>query len=187
VPDPTSDVPVFVDSVIGLPEFPFVRVNYLAIERDEPDPRWRLGVGGQLLPMLLLNIEAIVMQPPGATAFARFDLIESTFAAIESDAGFTIQPSDVWFPSFLFRRNSIDAGDVYRVGIELFTDAFRYRNGAIDRATFLGTAERLGETLTFSAEETSAFRSCHTAMLEGAAAQFPNDQTLALPPREAQQ
>jgi len=184
MPVPQTDVPVFVDSDVSFPGFSFVRLNYLSIERDEPDPRWAIGTGGQLVPILLLNLAGIITQPFGAQEFTRFDLVEQLFETIEATDGSTIQASDVWFPSFLFRGRSITPGDVYRAGLDLFTTAFRYRNGAIQQGDFLGAAERLGETFRYSAEETTAFRSWHAAMLEGAGAQFPKDGSLVLRPRE---
>jgi hypothetical protein len=184
MPDPQTDVPVFVDSAVAFPGFSFVRLNYLSIERDEPDPRWAIETGGQLVPILLLNLAGIVTQPFGAPEFTRFDLIEQLFATIESTEGSTIQVSDVWFPPFLFRGRPIEAGDVYRAGLGLFTDAFRYRNGAIEQRAFLRAAEELGETFRYSPEETTAFRSWHEATLERGAAQFPKDASLALRPRE---
>ena len=116
MPDSQTDVPVFVDSGVAFPGFSFVRLNYLSIERDEPDPRWAIGTGGQLVPILLLNLAGIVTQPFGAPEFTRFDLIEQLFATIESTEGSTIQVSDVWFPSFLFRGRSIDDGSPIECG-----------------------------------------------------------------------
>ena len=54
-PPRADDVPVFVDAVIDVPEFPFVRCNYLSIEHDLPDPSWALGLEGRQLPLLLLG------------------------------------------------------------------------------------------------------------------------------------
>jgi hypothetical protein len=177
-----NDVPVFVDSVIALPEFPFVRCNYLSLERDAPDPGWALSVSGQLMPFLLLQLAGVVTQPFGEDRFSRVPLIEQLYAVTEAGDGLSLQVSDVWLPRFLFQSGDPVSGAVYRAGAALFRAAFLYREGFMDRTTFVRAAE--GQALEYSASETVAFQQWHTIVMNAAGEQSPKNADLRLRRRE---
>src|SRR5437763_675775 len=125
------DVPILIETP-SRKAFPMVRCHYLSVECDDPRSGWRLELQGMATPFLMLNLVGIVQQPFGATRFNNYSLIDGFFQVIEDQADLTINFEDLWLPEFLFLPK-VAVGDVYRVGIRLFTVAYQYRDGRHSR------------------------------------------------------
>src|SRR6266550_8093171 len=120
---PQPDVPILIETRTR-PAFPMVRCHYLSVECDDPRPGWRLELQELATPFLMLNLVGIVQQPFGAPRFNNYGLIDGFFQVIEDQAVLTINFEDLWLPEFLFLPE-LAVGDVYRVGIRLFTIAYQ--------------------------------------------------------------
>src|SRR2546430_1813280 len=142
------DVPILIETP-SRKAFPMVRCHYLSVECDDPRSGWRLELQGMATPFLMLNLVGIVQQPFGATRFNNYSLIDGFFQVIEDQADLTINFEDLWLPEFLFLPK-VAVGDVYRVGIRLFTVAYQYRDGRHSRDTFESFCKELHREIAIS-------------------------------------
>ena len=184
--DQTPDVPLFVDDSRVVPgEFPFIRCNYLSIERDEPESGWQLVLGNVALPFLLLHLGGVITQPIGAAQFTASTLIDRLFTSVEDDERFSLDVGDIWIPEELFPRTP-QAGDVYRIGRRLFDFALRYRYGHADAESLLVQSKELHAQFRFSEQETFAFQQWRETQRNDAKAKFPKNKELQLRRRDVQ-
>lgn len=180
---PNDDVPIFVDNEIAPEAFPFVRCNYLTIERDEPDPSWLLTLDGQEMPFMLIQLAGVITQPLTEPRFSSRELVEELFIRIEEDDRLSIEVADMWLPRFLFRFTP-HAGLVFRMRRHLFASAFQFRNGLVSEARFIDVCKESEEAFEFSDLESGAFREWHSMHTDAAKSGFPKSRELMLRPRE---
>jgi len=147
-----QSVPIVVET-LSRPYFPMHRCSYLYVECDEPRPGWALNN----MPFLMLGLVGIIQVPLGALRFEQFQHLTELFETLEEKMGMTINFADIWLPDFMFRSRRVRVGDVYRLELEMFKNAFLFRDGRMPRNMFLGQAERIGESLQFSEVETRVF------------------------------
>lgn len=159
-----TSAPLFVDALIASETFPIVRCSYLTVETDDPAPNWNLGLGTQLVPILLLGMAGIVVRPLEGARFTRPQDFDELVNTIEGIPGWRVESSDVWFPTGLFERP--EPGEVYRVELRLLSVALRYRTGMLHRLEFTSLARELARELQISTEETAAFQAWHASVLE---------------------
>ena len=183
----TSDIPIFVDALIDDPWHParaLARCSYFTIGRDEPDASWPLALGGRELPFLLRQLVGVVTQPVGAARFTTVEQIEDLYALVEADQRFEIELAEIWLPpSALARPEPIQPGDVYRVERQLFDAAIALRSGQMEWETFASWGGEMRREVTFSPEETAAFRAWRRMQEELARTQSPKGPRFALPHR----
>jgi hypothetical protein len=127
----------------------------MCIECDDPRPGWQIGLNNAFAPFSLLGLVGIVQQPVGAALFNSYNLIDQLFELAEKEAFPLINFADLWLPSSLF-ASPVNAGDVYRMTNELFTEAFRFRDGQHSQERFEQRCKEL-PPMIFSPEETRAF------------------------------
>ncbi|MGE3517514.1 MAG: hypothetical protein AB7J63_01045 [Vicinamibacterales bacterium] len=156
---PWVDAPVFIDATTGDGGVSFVRVSYLTIECEDPAWGWSLTIRGGRLPIALLGLAAVVLQPLGGTRFRRPAQFDEFIRGVESHNELSVEVGDLYLPRFLF--NTPQAGDVYRVRARLFGVAYQYRHGRSDLRDFTGMAEELRQEISFSVEETKAYHLWH--------------------------
>ncbi len=171
------DVPILVETLTR-PYFPMVRCNYISIECDDPSPGWQIGLNNLFAPFLLLELVGIVQQPLGAARFTSYTLVNQLFEQVEKQASLIINFEDIWLPSFLF-ASPLHVGDVYRVSNELFSEAFRYRDGRRNQEQFEGRCKELAP-IVISPEETRAFAGWIAEQISGAQNSAPKDPDLQL-------
>src|SRR4051812_1439946 len=156
---PWTDAPVFVDAIASEQHAPMVRVTYLTIECVDPAWGWSVTIQGHAIPIGLLGLAAVVLRPFDDASFYRPSQFDDLIRIVESQAGFSVETGDLWLPRFLF--DTPRPGDVFRMSARLFGMAYQYRHGRADRREFEGTADRLGQGISFSAEETKAYHQWH--------------------------
>jgi hypothetical protein len=148
----SQDIPIVVET-LSRSYFPMHRCSYLYVECDEPRPGWRLNT----MPFLMLGLIGIIQVPFGAARFEQYQHLTQLFQVLEDQMGMTINFADIWLPDFMFRSKRVRVGDVYRLDLEMFKNAFLFRDARMPQSMFLGQAERLGESLHFSESETRVF------------------------------
>lgn len=156
---PWGDAPVFVDAIASEQEVPIVRVTYLTIECVDPAWGWSLSIQGERIPIGLLGLSAVVLRPFDDARFRQPSQFDDLIRRVESQPGFSVETGDLWLPRPLFKESQ--AGDVFRMSATLFGVAHQYRYGRADRREFVGTADRLSQEISFSEEETKAYRQWH--------------------------
>ena len=156
---PWADAPVFVDAIASEQHAPIVRVTYLTIDCVDPVWGWSLSIQGHAIPIGLLGLAAVVLRPFDDARFHQPSQFDDLIRIVESQAGFSVETGDLWLPRLLF--DAPRPGDVYRMSARLFEMAYHYRYGRADRRELEGTADRLGQGISFSAEETKAPHQWH--------------------------
>lgn len=176
-PPQSLDVPIFVETP-SRPYFQMVRCSYISIECDDPSPGWAIRLNNQAAPFLLLELVGVVQQPIGAQRFDTYNLVDQLFQQIEKQASLLINFADIWLPGFLF-SSPAQVGDVYRVTIDLFSEAFRFRDGRSNQQQFELLCKELPPP-QFSMEETRAFGSWVAEQISGAQNSAPKNPELQL-------
>ena len=108
------------------------------------------------------------------------DEIAALFEEVEANPGLSIEIEDLWIPvSWLSRGREPERGDVFRLRLPLFQTAYRFRIEDISQQDFLHTTEWTG-SVSYSAEETAAFRAWAQGTIQDAVAVYPKDPELEL-------
>ena len=174
---------MFVDVAISTQRFPYVRCNYLSVERDEPDPTWRLEMGNRVMPFMLVHLSGIVFESFEGGRFTSPQLVEDLFTAVEGNEQMSLEVGDVWLPDFLL-PHSPAPGAVFRMRQRLFLLAFAYRHGTLEEKLFVQYCREDQRSLEFSEEETTAFRIFHEQQVSVARELFPKNSNFVLYPRQ---
>lgn len=151
-------IPLTIDAVREIEGTDMVRVTYFALTSDAPAAVWEVelpplaqlhGVGA--LGMAGVVYSAMRESDQVGHDAVEFDLFErpedvaAIFSLEEGDSPLTVQVEDVWMPVSWFRqvavwggggqprdlRSDLARGQVYRVGLNLFQEAYRYTAGEI--------------------------------------------------------
>ncbi len=165
-----NGVPVVVDSIKRRDDFRMVRCNYLTVQCDAPSPDWQLSLRGEPSSFLMLGLVGIIRQPFGGNSFDSPDSIETTLDRFEERPELFIDVDDLWIPEFVLRQAETDfaLGDVFRIGDDLFSAAFRYREGQLEQDDLLETCEQHLAQAEYSRIESAAFRAWHWQQVEAA-------------------
>jgi hypothetical protein len=99
------------------------------------------------------------------------------FEAIEADDTLIVELEDVYLPSSFFEQPS-ERGDVYRIPLDLFSSALRFRERSASVEELVEA--RPQRTIKRSKRESVAFRSWIRAEIDKAKATFPKDPELQL-------
>lgn len=181
-----DSVPLIVDDVKQIQSFPMTRCMYFCIECDTPRAGWLLGLGQQDIPFLMLGLSGVVAQPSAGDAL--FDSpakLERLFDSVEAAGNLYVGQSDVWMPNFVLQGESHIRGSVYRVGIDLFAAAFRFRQGLVDQHEFLGVADQLVKSVRFSGVETRAMAEWTDEEIRVAKQRYRHNRADYLPRRKS--
>ena len=179
-------IPVVVDAERVVDEAEMVRVTYFAVTTDAPAAVWEveLPAVAQLHGIGALGLAGVIYSAmresrgPG-TETVEFDLftdaddIAAIFALEESGMPLMVQVEDVWMPRAWF-GDEVARGDVYRVGLEAFQDAYRYTAGAIDPDALL-ELDVSGRVIS-SPVETEAVRQWSQDQIEASRRAFPDKE-----------
>lgn len=202
-----SFIPVTIDAVRELDDIEMARVTYFVLTSDAPAGVWEIelpplaglhGVGA-------LGIAGVVYSAMGESdeigyesvesdLFEHSDDIAAIFSLEHGESPITVQVEDVWMPVAWFQdvntwgrrparapSRAPERGDVYRVALALFQDAYRYTAGEIDLERLVSL--ETGDRVFASPVESEAIRAWSQEQIDETRAAFP-DKTVKLRYRE---
>ena len=153
-------IPVITDVKRNIDNIIMIRCSYYSIQSEIPMPNWTINAFGTSTPMLLLNLEAILVGPlQNVDKFSRMDDIDSMYNFVEQNEGLFVDINDVWIPIEWFGVNEIKQGLVYRISQENFSLCWKLKNDTISAEEFLYESKNINEPfISFSEEETLIFQ-----------------------------
>lgn len=129
-------IPVMVDDVKNIEKMKFTRCTYFSIQCDTPSFNWFLETNIGTLPFLLLGLSGIIYCPLGeAYKFTLPNQIEELFDLADKQEGLYIDINDIWLPNMAFPNEIAKRGAAYRVYIEIFKNALKFREHQISFKT----------------------------------------------------
>jgi hypothetical protein len=193
-------VPVAVDAERVIDDVPMVRATYFVIRTNAPMAFWELelppvtslhGVGA-------IGIAGVVYGALRQAGSARVDLFSSAedvgaiFALEGEGLPLSVDLEDVWIPkSWIMAAEAAESiadsdeelarGEVFRVALPVFQQAYRYTAGDLDLTGLLGT-DASGQ-IHHSPEETAALYAWSAEQIEITRQAFPS-KTVKLRYRE---
>ncbi len=161
-------IPIIADVERNIDGYKMLRCSYFAVQSDEPLPDWNLRAGEFSSPILLLNLEAILLGAPNETrTFASKEDVTAMYDYIEKQDEMFVDINDIWVPVEWFGGLKIKQGMVFRIPQDLFILAWKFRNDKIYAKELFGhkqvrKAKKLGKTtksamISFSDKESRAF------------------------------
>jgi hypothetical protein len=190
-------VPVAVDAEREMDGHLMVRATYFVVTTSAPGSIWEIelpplapldGVGA----VGLVGVVFSALRPPDSEGSdAGFDLFSApedvaAIFALEEDAPLvTVQFEDTWFPYDRLAEAGVwdgsgpanglpKRGDVYRVGLSVFQDSYRYSAQDISLDQFLD-ADWDGQIL-YSPAETAAIRAWSQSQIDKAKAAYKDKE-----------
>ncbi len=122
-------VPIIVDSLKhGENEFEehvMARSQFFSIELADPQPDWVLGLADSELPVIMVEMSAVICSPLNGRLFNSAKRINELFDYVESLRYLYIDTDGVWLPQYMFDKPP-KRGEVYRMPGDLFARALLY-------------------------------------------------------------
>lgn len=181
-------IPMVVDSLKDLEDFPLTRCIYYAAEVDEAatetgEPIDLKGLG---VPLLMLGFAGIIYRPVGdQTRFSSAEAIEQTFDRIEADPRLYVRTRSIWLANTLLLVKGPPAeqcrGAVFRIGRGLYFRALQFARGTVTREQFVATAEDYASQVEHSPQETDAFARWAEMQVDKARNAYHAEPEMALP------
>lgn len=193
-------VPLSVDAEREVDGVEMIRATYFVVTTDAPASVWEIelpplarlhGLGA--LGMLGVVFSAVRKTEAPGREVTEFDLFAepddvATIFGLEQESALSIQLEDVWLPhrwcseappwgseSSYSAEGPIKRGDVFRVGADLFQQAYRYGSGDIAIDQLLGEDPR-GRVFS-SPLETVAFREWAGDQIEKSKRAFDDERS----------
>ena len=186
-------IPVAVDADREVDGQLMVRATYFVITTAAPGSIWEVklpplarlhGVGAAGIVGVVFSAVRASVDPMSETHFDLFSTPEDVAAifALEDDAPLiTVQFEDTWFPADRLAKAGVwgdsepakgqpERGDVYRVGLSVFQDSYRYSARDISLDQFLAS-DWDGQVL-YSPAETAAIRAWSQSQIDQAKAAY---------------
>ena len=179
------DTPLLIDAVRRLDGFDMTRCLFFSIDATASVDDWVASLRAQHIPFMLLGVSPVLHRPDLETArFTNAAQIDRLFSTIEDHDGLVVETAHTWLPTMLFETdNRFDLapgspdsaarrGTVWRASLPLLQTALRFQHELISSKSFDRRCRALMQTraapLTFSPEETEAFRSWSGSQIEAA-------------------
>ena len=183
--EPGKSVPVVVDAVRDIEGNRMARMTYFVVASVVPEPMWQLDPGpASQYSLEALGLVGVICGPDRRTALFRLEgEIGALFQDIESNEDLSVELEDVWVPLDWFSPGTNpERGQVYRLRLDAFREAYRFRSEEATAAHLVEAAPSGGAI--YSPEETNAFREWAKSQITEARSAYPKDETLALSYRE---
>jgi hypothetical protein len=168
-------VPLQIDA--GSNKDPLIRGTYFCVDCQVPQPNWLLRLDGANIPIFLIGISGIILSPIGGGTFTQPRQIDELFEFIENMPGFSVEVNDIWIPTFVFRNEVPNRGDICRMDLPLFQWAFAQRVAWNPEHPNWREYSQMWHP---SPEESSVFRAWEERTRAAAQEQYPKDKELAL-------
>ncbi|HEX9711989.1 MAG TPA: hypothetical protein VGB52_05460 [Actinomycetota bacterium] len=170
-------IPLSIDAIRVIDDMPMARAAYWVVAARAPIPGWSLEVGGRAVPVLG-NMGVVYRSTTPDGRFTQ-DEIAALFDQVEDDPTLSIETEDLWLPLTWFDPDHEPQRDeVYRVPLDRFHEAYRYRSHEITVTVLL--AFRPADPLPQSPGETEAFAAWSRAQIDAARDRYPKNADLAL-------
>ncbi len=152
-------IPIIYDTIRNIDNHKMLRCNYFSVQTDEPLPNWHLGINNESYPILLLNLEAIIIGAPKSPELFRNPLdIDDMYNSIEENTDLFVDINDIWIPQDWFKLGNFIPGSVFRISQKLFTSCWKYRNDQIDVNEFISSFnEKEDGIISFSEDESAVY------------------------------
>lgn len=125
-------VPIIVDVKRNIDGYQMIRCSYFSVQSDEPLPNWNLKMGEVNSPILLINLEAIIVGAPNnSNKFNNYEDIIRMYNNIEKYDALFIDINDIWVPIEWFGIIGINQGMVFRIPQDRFSLCWKLRNDKI--------------------------------------------------------
>ncbi|MEN8185519.1 MAG: hypothetical protein ABFR05_00160 [Bacteroidota bacterium] len=163
-------IPIIVDVERNIDGHQMVRCSYFSVQSDEPLLNWKINIRSSNSPIVLLNLEAILVgSPSNPNDFKTIEDINEMYDFIEdSNEGLFVDINDIWIPVEMFGKTDIEQGMVFRIPDEQFILLWKFRNDRISIEELFSDEERFVHKMMpdlkqkppvyFSEEETMAFQ-----------------------------
>ncbi len=152
------DVPVIIDDVKETGEFKMSRCTYFSVASTLLSAGQSFDLREAKVPYLMVGVTGVISQPSDKSRlFDEPQKIAGFFDAVEEKPDFYVDINDIWLPNSVFVGKKPGRGNVFRIGIELFSVAFRFQNEQITEREFLDFCQKRNMPAEFSPEETEAF------------------------------
>lgn len=173
----TVKIPIIYDAIREIDGIPMLRCTYYTVQTDEPLSNWSLDLENKTYPILLLNLEAIIIGAPQSLKMFRnpFD-IDGMYELIEDNTDLFVDINDIWVPHSWFKYREYNPGSVFRLRRDLFTYCWRYRNDQISMHEFIENKsiinlkilaeEKQQSMLDYSEEESIAFQNWSSTQIQ---------------------
>lgn len=176
-------IPVSIDAIRLVDDQRMARATYWIVASVAPIPGWSFALRDDRQLLVLGEVGVVYSANAPGGEFSADDLTD-LFDRIEEDLSLSIETEDLWIPlMWLEPSREPERGDVYRVPLEAFQAAYRYRADAITTADLMEAAPE--GSVAHSAGETEAFGVWARAQIDEAKQTYPKDPDLALTWREA--
>lgn len=127
-----NNIPIISDVVRNIDGYKMVRCSYFTIQSDEPLFNCSLKIGNLNYPILLLNLEAIILgSPNNPFEFKNMVDINEMYEFIEEGDLLFVDINDIWIPIEWFGEIEIKQGMVFRIPGERFSICWRLRHDKI--------------------------------------------------------
>lgn len=178
VADVALSVPVSIDAIRLIDEERMARATYWVVAAIAPIPGWTLALAGEQRLHVLGDAGVVYRSNAPDGRFGAGDLT-ALFTEIEADPSLSIETEDVWLPlRWLDASDEPKRGEVFRVPLDAFHAAYRYRTFDITTAELLAAAP--AGAVSPSPDETEAFRAWADAQIDEAKRRYPKAPELEL-------
>lgn len=187
---PLPTIPVIADTIRNIDDFDMVRCLYYSVQSDDPLPNWSLTMQGSHFPILLLNLEAIIMGPPNdALVFNRASDVNEMYNFIEEQTQLFVDINELWIP-IKWINNNIKQGMVFRIPPTLFTLCWQFCNNRISVSDLFDNVKAIepndqsfsvsGGMVAYSDHETRVFNEWTNMQIEQSQKNYHNNKHLKL-------
>ena len=153
--DQEQRVPVIIDVERNIDGYPMIRCSYMSVQADEPVPQLHLEANDATFPILLLNMEAIILGTPGGSdVFDNVDDIERMYDYVEAEEKLFLDINDIWIPKAWFGKNRIRQGLLYRMPVDRFVNCWKLRNDKISSEEMFKEEDILDDAVVYKYADT---------------------------------
>ncbi len=178
-------IPVFVDAERQIENEEMARCVYFVISIDEPSPGWTVDLANRRIPFLMIGLSGIIYRPdPDTPFFEDAESIDRIYRAVEDSPALSIEVEDLWLPSGILRekapRNRLERNAVFRIGVALFSAAYRFRDQRTTLGYFAAFARDQARNVEYSPVEAAAFGAWNARQIENSRTNYREHEFQAL-------
>ncbi len=152
-----NTIPLIVDDVKDLPDFPMTRLNYFSVETLDYLSELMISHSSLEMPVIVIDLQGVITSTRDHSIFSSKELIQSLIDSIDDTEELFVDINDVWLPNIILRKK-LERGDLIRIPKELFRLALAYRSDNMPYKDFLSSAAVFSREIEESELEEKAFK-----------------------------